>query len=127
MTMEKELLRNALKKPVTLLYPSEKVLPVERIRGRVVWEIEECIGCGLCPRICPSEAIEMIGKGLVADIIYHLDRCIFCGECTDICPTKAVRTTSDYELASAAREEMVFQYRRGERESQSRKEKSRGE
>jgi formate hydrogenlyase subunit 6/NADH:ubiquinone oxidoreductase subunit I len=130
MTIEKELLENAMKKPATLLYPSEKALPVERIRGRVAWEIEECIGCGLCSKICPSEAIEMIGKGREADIIYHLDRCMFCGECVDICPTKAIRTTSDYELASATREEMTIHYRRKEKyapekESQPKKGKSR--
>jgi len=114
MTMERELLRNAVKKPATLLYPSERILPVEGIRGRVDWEIEECVGCGLCQKICPSEAIEITGKGPRADIIYYLDKCIFCGECVDICPTKAIRTASDYELASVTREELVIHYRRGE-------------
>jgi formate hydrogenlyase subunit 6/NADH:ubiquinone oxidoreductase subunit I len=115
--MEKELLRNVAKKPVTLLYPHEKVPPVEGMRTMVTWKIERCIGCNLCSQICPSEAIEVIGKEKDAEITYHLDRCIFCGECVDICPTKAIKSTTEYELAFTNRDEMLIDFKRSSNKS----------
>ena len=117
MTMERELLKSLTEKPITLCYPSEKATPVEGIRAKVAWEIEKCIGCGLCPQICPSKAIELTGKGSKAEITYYLDRCLFCGECVDVCPTKAIKTTSEFELAFTSREETTIHYKRSETSS----------
>jgi len=112
MAMEKELLKSLTKKPITLRYPLEKAAPVEGIRAKVAWEIEKCIGCGLCPQICPSKAIELTGKSSKAEITYYLDRCLFCGECVDVCPTKAIKTTSEFELAFTSRKETTIYYKR---------------
>jgi len=112
MAMEKELMKNLTKKPITLRYPSEKATPVEGIRAKVAWDIEKCIGCGLCPQVCPSKAIELTGKGSEAEITYYLDRCLFCGECVDICPTKTIKTTSEFELAFTSRKETTIYYKR---------------
>ncbi|MGD9569399.1 MAG: NADH-ubiquinone oxidoreductase-F iron-sulfur binding region domain-containing protein [Sedimentibacter sp.] len=46
-----------------------------------------CIGCGLCARNCPSEAI--IGKTKEHHEIIA-DKCIKCGTCYHLCPTGAV-------------------------------------
>lgn len=112
MSMERELLKNAKKKPVTILYPYEKAPIVKGMRAMVTWKIESCIGCGLCPKVCPSTAIEMFGKGKEAEITYLLDRCIFCGECVDICPTEAIEVTTEYELAFTNRNEMTIHFKR---------------
>jgi formate hydrogenlyase subunit 6/NADH:ubiquinone oxidoreductase subunit I len=124
MAMEKELLKSLAKKPATLCYPSEKATPVEGIRAKVAWDIEKCIGCGLCPQICPSKAIELTGKGSEAEITYYLDRCLFCGECVDVCPTKTIKTTSEFELAFTSRTEATIHYKRS-KPSSNRKEKGR--
>ena len=88
--MQDELFRSLKRKPATLRFPYERDKPAERMRAMVAWEIEKCIGCMLCKKICPSNAIELIGSGRKAEIAYNVGRCIFCGECVDICPTKTI-------------------------------------
>lgn len=52
-------------------------------------EKETCIGCGLCARKCPADAIE--GKSKEPHVI-SLGKCIKCGTCYYVCPTGAVKT-----------------------------------
>jgi len=112
MTMERELLTNVAKTPATLRYPAEKTPPVEGMRARVTWRIEECIGCRLCAQACPAEAIAVGGTRAAAEITYRLDRCLFCGECVDVCPTRAIETTTEYELAFTTPDEMIITFTR---------------
>lgn len=114
MAMEGELLRNLAKKPITMRFPYERAQPFERMKGRVTWDIEKCIGCALCERICPSMAIEIEGKGRSAEIQYYVGRCLFCGECVDVCPTKAIEMTKEFELTFTQLEEMIIEFRRTE-------------
>jgi formate hydrogenlyase subunit 6/NADH:ubiquinone oxidoreductase subunit I len=110
--MEEELLRSLGKKPVTLLFPHEQAELVEGIRAKPSWLIENCVGCNLCVRICPSRAIKMMGKQRDAEIIYDVGRCIFCGECVDVCPTKAVYTTKEFALAFIRPRQMIIEFKR---------------
>ena len=112
MSMERELLTNVTKKPATLPYPAEKTTPVEGMRAMVTWQIAGCIGCNLCVQVCPSTAIQLLGRGTASEITYHLDRCIFCGECVDVCPTHAIAVTAEYELAFFNRTAMTQTFRR---------------
>ena len=112
MAMERELLKSLGRKPVTLRFPYERAEPVEGMRAKVSWEIEKCIGCALCAKICPASAIELIGRGREAEIRYFVGRCIFCGECVDICPTDAIHTTKEFELAFTTPKQMTIEFRR---------------
>lgn len=44
-----------------------------------------CIGCKMCEKICPAEAIKVDG---LAKIDY--DKCINCGACAEKCPVKCI-------------------------------------
>ena len=51
----------------------------------------KCVGCGICIRECPVDAISM--KEGKAEI--DMEKCIRCGKCHDICPQETVRHDSE--------------------------------
>ena len=112
MALLKEAIKQLFKKAATVKYPYEKSPLPKGFRGRPIWEIHKCVGCGLCPRVCPSGAIEMIGTGLEAEIKHFADKCMFCGQCVETCPKAAIIMSEEYELAGSNHSAMQSHYRR---------------
>lgn len=52
---------------------------------------EKCIGCAHCMKICPTEAIRIIG----GKAKLHPNHCVDCGECFKVCPVGAYSVKSD--------------------------------
>lgn len=91
----------------TVLYPAVQAEVPDKFRGALKFNAERCVGCKLCMRVCPANAIT-IEK--VADkqfkAIVQLDKCIYCGQCVDSCNKDALENTTSFELASADKESL---------------------
>jgi formate hydrogenlyase subunit 6/NADH:ubiquinone oxidoreductase subunit I len=95
-----EALKFLFKKPVTSEYPYKKRSIHDSIAGMISFEQPKCIGCNMCVRNCPANAIKITK---VADKVFgcvlSLANCIFCSQCVLSCPKKALHTTDNFELA----------------------------
>lgn len=100
---------------VTLKYP-EEVLPVsDNGRYKLDLEIDDCIVCDKCAKICPVDCIEIepikstevIGETTdgtpkriyAAKFDIDMAKCCFCGLCTYVCPTECLTMTKSYDFS----------------------------
>ena len=58
-------------------------------------DLNICIGCGTCARICPELAIEMIKKDTKLKPKTDYNFCKGCGLCAEECPVKAIKMELD--------------------------------
>ena len=109
-----EIVPSLFKKPATDLYPFERNPTPERLRGRLVWKADKCVGCNLCVKDCPTEAIKIFTLDKKAKrfvMRYYTDRCIFCSQCVQNCRFGALEmSNTDWELATLDREFYVDYY-----------------
>ena len=104
--MLRELLGSLFKKPSTIKYPAEETNIPDRFRGRLKFEAEKCIGCKMCVKDCPANAITIEKVGEKFEAIVDLDKCIYCAQCVDSCPKKALIATTNFELAQLDRRKL---------------------
>ena len=82
---------------------------------RLEFDRARCLGCEICPAICPQEAIQ-VQPGEVRDgrlvarpsIDVNPARCNFCGECVVLCPTRALGLLIDEKAQNPIVEMDVF-------------------
>lgn len=113
----KRMVKSAIHRPVTIMYPYEKEWIPDNYRGRPGLVFEKCLGCGICVRMCPTTCIELIDvaddKGeMVRRPQINVGRCMMCGYCAEYCPVNAMTTTTDYELAEFTRRDLIYDPRR---------------
>ena len=103
------------RRPYTLQYPEEvpELPPSER--GLHNFEIDKCIACDQCAKICPVDCItiEAEGKGKTARIrVYEIDytKCLFCALCCEPCPTVCIHMGPTFDLVGYTRDEVIINY-----------------
>ena len=87
------IIANVSRKPATRLYPFEIRAPFKEFKGRIVFNPENCIYCGICQKKCPPDAI----KVTKADKTWELNvfRCIMCTECVGGCPKDCITISNE--------------------------------
>lgn len=104
-------LRAAMRGPITVQYPHEKLDVAERGRWAVTMTLDEngdhkCIACLACERACPDYIIKIdvtTGEDRSKHIDhwnYQLGACMMCGLCVEACTVDAIHMGKDYELAT---------------------------
>ncbi len=103
------------RRPITVQYPYEKLIPSERFRGRIHFEFDKCISCEVCVRVCPInlpvvdwEFNAATKKKKLNHYSIDFGVCIFCGNCVEYCPTNCLSMTEEYELAAYERHELNY-------------------
>ena len=103
------------RRPVTVQYPYEKLIPSERYRGRIHYEFDKCIACEVCVRVCPINlpVVDWVmnketKKKELRNYSIDFGACIFCGNCVEYCPTNCLSMTEEYELATFDRHQLNY-------------------
>ncbi|MEL7001358.1 MAG: 4Fe-4S binding protein [Bacteroidota bacterium] len=99
----------------TLQYPHESIPVPDNGRYRLHNEIDDCIVCDKCAKVCPVDCIEIesikavdtFGKTsdgtpkriYAAKFDIDMGKCCFCGLCTTVCPTECLTMTKAYDFS----------------------------
>jgi len=99
----------------TIQFPHERIPVPDNGRYQLDCEIDDCIVCDKCAKICPVSCIDIepiksseeFGKTsdgtpkriYAAKFDIDMAKCCFCGLCTTVCPTECLTMTSKYEFS----------------------------
>jgi len=111
---------------VTNLYPFESIPVPDNGRYRLHNEVDDCIVCDLCAKVCPVNCIDIepikspveIGKTsdgstkriYAAKFDIDMAKCCFCGLCTTVCPTECLTMTKTYDFSEYNVSNMVYHF-----------------
>src|ERR1700761_3415495 len=110
----------------TIQYPKQE-LPIPEVgRYQLEVEIDDCIVCDLCAKICPVNCIdiesikatEVIGqtsdgsKKMLYAAKFDIDmaKCMYCGLCTIVCPTECIIMTNQYDKSVFEINDLVYEF-----------------
>lgn len=111
---------------VTIQYPQETIPIPDNGRYRLHNEIDDCIVCDKCVKVCPVDcidiepirAIEEVGRAsdgspirlYAAKFDIDMAKCCYCGLCTTVCPTECLTMTKTFDYSELDVRDMVYNY-----------------
>jgi NADH-quinone oxidoreductase subunit I len=110
----------------TIQYPKQS-LPIPEVgRYQLDVEMDDCIVCDLCAKICPvncidieaikaTEAIGQTSDGTTkrlyaAKFDIDMAKCMYCGLCTIVCPTECIVMTNQYDKTVFELSDLTYQF-----------------
>jgi NADH-quinone oxidoreductase subunit I len=110
----------------TIQYPHQK-LPIPEVgRYQLDVEMDDCIVCDLCAKVCPVNCIdiesikatEAIGQTsdsttkrlYAAKFDIDMAKCMYCGLCTIVCPTECIVMTNQYDKTVFQLSDLTYQF-----------------
>jgi NADH-quinone oxidoreductase subunit I len=110
----------------TIQYPKQS-LPIPEVgRYQLDVEMDDCIVCDLCAKICPVSCIdiesikatEAIGqtsdgsKKMLYAAKFDIDmaKCMYCGLCTIVCPTECIVMTNQYDRTVFELSDLTYKF-----------------
>lgn len=100
----KEAVKSIFKSPVTNMYPYSQPIVPKDYRGKIQFNAELCVGCGLCMRVCSptsiTKSIKTIEDTQEITMSFDMSSCTFCGMCADFCGKKAIGFSPEYSMIS---------------------------
>lgn len=111
----------------TIQYPKQ-ALPVPEVgRYQLDVEIDDCIVCDLCAKICPVSCIDIESikstQGVIGEtsdgakkMLYaarfdiDMAKCMYCGLCTIVCPTECITMTNQYDRTVFDLGQLTYQF-----------------
>ncbi|MBC6425588.1 MAG: 4Fe-4S binding protein [Ekhidna sp.] len=101
----------------TVQYPKESIPIPDNGRYQLHNEIDDCIVCDKCAKICPVDCIniepvrspEVFGQTSdgtplrihAAKFDIDMSKCCFCGLCTVVCPTECLTMTKEFDFSTS--------------------------
>ena len=110
----------------TTQYPKEALPVPDHGRYKLHNEIDDCIVCDKCAKVCPVNCIDIepvrsvgeIGKTsdgtskriYAAKFDIDMAKCCFCGLCTTVCPTECLTMTDEFDFSTYNIKEHNFEF-----------------
>lgn len=111
---------------VTIQYPLETIPIPDNGRYRLHNEMDDCIVCDKCAKVCPVDcidiepikAVEDVGRAsdgspirlYAAKFDIDMAKCCYCGLCTTVCPTECLTMTKTFDYSELDVRDMVYNY-----------------
>ncbi len=111
---------------VTLQYPFETMPIPDNGRYRLHNEMDDCIVCDKCAKVCPVDCIDIepikatgeVGKAsdgspirlYAAKFDIDMAKCCYCGLCTTVCPTECLTMTKTFDYSEFDVRDMNYHY-----------------